>query len=76
MNNNHFSPLIKALLKEQKKRGLNQAQLAELLGLSEATVSLIKAGKRHIGVNSITRIASTFPELRPLIAEILQVPSK
>ena len=46
-------------LKElRERRGMNQRQVAEQVGISQPTYCLIESGKRGVGVKTAKRIAA------------------
>ena len=54
--------LIEAIVGIQKDYSLNNRQLADILGRSEAIISLIKAGKRNGGTKITYALIRKFPE--------------
>ena len=59
--------LIEAIVEIQKDYSLNNRQLADILGRSEAMISLIKAGKRNAGFRLALALYRNFPELHDLL---------
>ncbi len=62
--------LIEAIEKIQKDYNLNNRQLADILGCSESIISLIKAGKRNVGLGLALALYRNFPELHDLLFPI------
>ncbi len=61
------------LIGELKTRqgGMSQTDFADLLGVSDATLSRIYSGERLIGEETGRRIAKAFPELQWIVAGFL-----
>ena len=59
--------LIEAIKQEQKKRGLTDTRLAELLGIDRTTWAKIKGGKRTQGMKFLRAVAREFPDLMDVI---------
>ena len=58
-----YSPLLEALWREQGREGLSDGALARKLGLSIGGLSLLKSGKRGLGIAVQTKIIRAYPHL-------------
>lgn len=64
----------KRVLSLRKKSGLNQTQVARLVGLSQSGYALIESGKRFAGLDHLLKIADIFSvPLSQLLPEYLIV---
>lgn len=52
--------MVKALVEYRKERGLTQVQLAERLGVSQATIAMYETGTRTPTLRAAKRIADFF----------------
>jgi transcriptional regulator with XRE-family HTH domain len=52
--------LVERLKKARKERGLDQMEVAELLGVSQSYVSKIEAGQRRIDIVQLKRFAKVY----------------
>jgi transcriptional regulator with XRE-family HTH domain len=52
--------LVERLKKARKERGLDQMEVAELLGVSQSYVSKIEAGQRRIDIIQLKRFAKIY----------------
>lgn len=49
--------MVDTIKKIRKKYGLSQGELAELIGVTQATISLYETGKRNINIETAQKIA-------------------
>ncbi len=55
--------VLEGLWERQAARQMNDSQLAELLGVSQATISYLKSGKKRLGRGVLNAVLRVFPEL-------------
>ena len=58
-----MNALIEAIKEAQKKRELNDAQLAYLLGIDASYWSRLQSGERQIGYKLLKKLVVNMPEL-------------
>ena len=65
--------LVESIKKEQERRGLNDAQLSELLELDPSTWSLVKSGKREpTGGKFLIAIMQKMPECSMAVIDYMR----
>lgn len=52
--------LVERLKKARKERGLDQMEVAELLGVSQSYISKMEAGQRRIDIVQLKRFAKIY----------------
>jgi transcriptional regulator with XRE-family HTH domain len=57
MDTPSFAPFLQLLGRRRKQLGLNQAEVANLLGMSRASLSLLERGKGNPTLDTLTRLA-------------------
>lgn len=58
------APLVQALEAIQRANGWTDGEMAKRLGMPRQHWNYIRRGQRGLGVQTLGRIASAFPELR------------
>jgi len=77
MNENLQVEIGKRVLSLRKKSGLNQTQVAELVGLTQSGYALIEGGKRLAGIDHLLKMTEIFlVPLSQLLPEYLMIDPK
>ena len=59
--------LVEALKEHRSRNDISDNQLAQILGVSQATLSFIHSGARQPGVKVLRAIAKNIPTLKPYV---------